>query len=80
MFIFFRHKICYPIVFHSREMSHCLISLCFAVNNLQEKWRHLFDFLDIKRDGVLDMADIKLIQDNYARLHNLTAEEVRMDR
>ena len=50
------------------------------VSNLQEKWRDIFHFLDITKDNILDLADVTLIQDNYVRLHNLTAEEVCADR
>ena len=46
------------------------------MNNLQEKWRDLFDFIDVNDDSVLDMADVSLSKDNYVRLHNLTEQEV----
>ena len=46
------------------------------MNNLQDKWRDSFDFLDMNNDSVLDMDDIKFVQDNYVRLHNLTQQEV----
>ena len=36
----------------------------------------MFFFLDINNDNILDMADVKMIQDNFVRLHNLTDEEV----
>ena len=47
-----------------------------SVSNLQEKWRDMFNFRDIIKDNILDMADVTLIQDNYVRIRNLTAEEV----
>ena len=40
----------------------------------------MFHFLDINNDSVLDLADVTLMQDNYVRLHNLSAEEVCSDR
>ena len=46
------------------------------VHILQEKWRDLFEFADINKDSVVDMADVELSKDNYIRLHNLTEEEV----
>ena len=50
--------------------------ISFLVHVLQDKWRNLFDYLDITYDNLLDMADVKLAQDNYVRFYNLTAEEV----
>ena len=46
------------------------------MGNLQEKWRDMFDLLDVNNDSVLDMTDVRLSKDNYVRLHNLTEQEV----
>ena len=54
------------------------IVLSFEVHILHEKWRDVFDFGDVNNDSVLDLADVELCKDNYIRLHNLTAEEVRV--
>ena len=48
----------------------------FEVHVLQEKWREFFDIEDVNNDSVLDLADSELCKDNYIRLHNLTTEEV----
>ena len=52
----------------------------YSVSNLQEKWRDSFHFLNTNNDDVLDLADVTLNQENYVRLHNLTAEEVCAER
>ena len=49
------------------------------MSNLQEKWDDKFHFVDINNDSLVDMADVTMIQDNYVRLHNLSAEEVCAD-
>ena len=48
--------------------------------NLQDKWADMFHFLNIINDNVLDLADMTLIQENYVRVHNLSAEEVCAER
>ena len=53
-----------------------LIAFSFKVKNLQEKWRDMFDLLDVNNDSLLDMVDVSLSKDNYVRLHNLTEIEV----
>ena len=53
-----------------------LFLFSFKVHVLQDKWRDAFDFADINKDSVLDIADVELCINNYIRLHNLTAEEV----
>ena len=50
------------------------------MSNLQEKWLDMFHFIDVTNDDILSMEDITLFQNNYVRLHNLTAEEVCADR
>ena len=59
-------------------MKHPVLSLVFivSVSNFQDKVKDMFYFLDINNDNILDMADVKMIQDNFVRLHNLTDEEV----
>ena len=66
-----------PICKDSGFQYQCtFVFLSFSVINLQDKWKDMFYFLDINNDNILDMADVKMIQDNFVRLHNLTDEEV----
>ena len=64
---------------HPSVLQFCFFSFFFEVTNLQEKWRDLFDFMDINNDSVLDNDDVRLSKENYIRLHNLTLQEVFQD-
>ena len=47
------------------------------IDYLKYKWEEYFLLLDVNTDNVLDSADMEMEKANFARMNNLTEQEVR---